>query len=361
MEITLGVMGKACSLCKADNAVDATCCAACGQPFVSLLPAPLITEPVPDDLVQPAAPLRRLEVSLLDQDIVALVVAGHQEPVMVKGSRSIVLGRYSPGEAAPTVDLTPFDAGVLGVSRQHARIVRDRQGLTVEDLSSTNGTRVNKVQLEPRTPFALRSGDMVQLGQLVLYVYFNAGDTAEETITLKSAAGSAFRFTPQFLAARVSPFLNALAGIQAVCDEALARKAGDIDISLISSDAQNALISVRIDRASEAVRLAKGALAVWRSANADSIARLLALTGSAQKTAHLDAEAAAQMQTQVASDATQARALARELRESAQAVALAFLADLAPGRPASDLKDDAEKLMAHLNVLAFSSLYIASD
>lgn len=360
MDITLGVMGKACPLCRADNAADATLCAACGQPFVNLLPAPLITEPVPDDLVQPDAP-RGLEASSLDPDIVALMVAGHQEPVLVKGSRSIVLGRYSPGEAAPTVDLTPFDAGVLGVSRQHARIVRDRQGLAVEDLSSTNGTRVNKVRLEPHAPFRLRSGDMVQLGQLVIYVYFNAGDTAEETITLKYTAAGAFRFTPQFLAARVSPFLSALAGIQAVCDEAQARKPGDIDISLISSDAQNALISVRLDRAADAVRLAKGVLAAWRSANADDIARFLALSGSVQKTTRLDADAAAPAQTQLASDAAQARALAHELRASAQAVALAYLAELAPERPAADLKDDAEKLMAHLNVLAFSSLYIASD
>lgn len=362
MDIKLDVMKKSCPLCQASNAPDATVCATCGQPLVVLLPAPLITEPVPDEPVKPVAPQRRLDPASLDPDIVAFVVAGYQEPVMVKGSRNIILGRYSPGEAAPTVDLTPFDAGVMGVSRQHARIIRDRSGLSVEDLSSTNGTRVNKVRLEPHAPFAVRSGDMIQLGQLVIYIYFNAGDSAEETITLRNVDYSgSFRLTPQFLATRVSPFLNALAGIQAVCDEALERKPGDIDINLISSDSQNGLISVRIDRAGEAVRLAKGPMATWRSAHTDTIARFMALNGSMQKTARLDTDTAAQVQTQAVADAAQARALARELRESAQSVALAYMTDLVPSRAADDLKDDSEKLMAHLNVLAFSSLYITSD
>ncbi len=362
MQVKLDVMEKACPLCKTNNAADATVCAFCGQPMVNLLPAPLITEPVPEGLASSALVQSRFDAASLDPDIVAFVVAGHQEPLMVKGSRSIVLGRYSPGDIAPTVDLTPYQAGVMGVSRQHARIVRERGGLSVEDLSSTNGTRVNKVRLEPHTPYTLRSGDMLQLGQLALYVYFNAGSSAEETITLKSSgSGEGLRLTPHFLATRVSPYLNALAGIQAVCDEALARRPGDIDISLISSDAQNALISVRIERASEAVRLARGPIAAWRSANAENIARLLVLNGSARATARLDSEAAAQIETRAVSEAAEARALARELRESAQAVALAYMTDLAPARAAADLKDDAEKLMAHLNVLAFSSLYITSD
>jgi len=361
MQVKLDVVEKACPLCKTNNAADATVCAFCGQPMVNLLPAPLITEPVPEGLASSALVQSRFDAASLDPDIVAFVVAGHQEPLMVKGSRSIVLGRYSPGDVAPTVDLTPYQAGVMGVSRQHARIVRERGGLSVEDLSSTNGTRVNKVRLEPHTPYTLRSGDMLQLGQLALYVYFNTGSSAEETITLKSSSESLLRLTPHFLATRVSPYLNALAGIQAVCDEALARRPGDIDISLISSDAQNALISVRIERASEAVRLARGPIAAWRSANAENIARLLVLNGSARATARLDSEAAAQIETRAVSEAAEARALARELRESAQAVALAYMTDLAPARAAADLKDDAEKLMAHLNVLAFSSLYITSD
>lgn len=364
MQIELDVAKKRCPLCQTNSAADATVCAFCGCPLVSLLPAPLITEPVPEGLTSAAPAQSLFDPAALDPDIVAFIVAGQQAPIMVKGSRSIVLGRYSPGETAPTVDLTPFQAGVLGVSRQHARLTRERGGLFVEDLSSTNGTRLNKVRLQPYTPAALRSGDMLQLGQLTLCVYFNAdGSSAEETITLKSSGGEDLRLTPHLLATRIIPYLNALAGIQAVCDAALARRPTDVDISLISSDAQNALISVRIERASEAVRLARGPMAAWRRANAENIARLLFLSSSARATVPLDGAAAARARTQAVSEVevAEARALARALHESAQEVALAYLADLVPSRAPADLKDDADKLMSHLNVLAFSSLYIVSE
>ena len=50
------------------------------------------------------------------------------------------------------------------VSRRHARITRERGALLVEDLDSSNGTRVNGVRLTPRTKQAIRAGDSVQLG-----------------------------------------------------------------------------------------------------------------------------------------------------------------------------------------------------
>ena len=361
MGTKLEVMGKSCPACNSKNANDATVCAACGQPLVELLPA-LITEPVPDDLLKSDIPHHRLDVSSLDPDIVALVVAGHEQPIMVKGSKNLILGRYTPGEAAPSVDLTPFDASVLGVSRQHARIIRLKQGLAVEDMGSTNGTRVNRSRLNPYTAFTLRSGDMIQVGQLALFVYFNGGDTSQETITLKSIVGAgSFRLTPQFLMTHVSPFLSALAGVQAICDEIQGRRAGDIDIDLISSDPQNSIVSIRLDRAAEAVTLVKGPLAAWRKENTNSIALLLELKGSVKSTARLDGETVAETDVKGDRLAEQARTLARELRESVQRVGLAFMTELAPQRSESDRKDDLERLMPHLNVLAFSNLYITSD
>jgi DNA-binding NtrC family response regulator len=54
------------------------------------------------------------------------------------------------------------------VSRMHARIVRVGDVLTVEDLGSRNGTRVNGVRIEVAT--ALRTGDQVELGPITAIV-----------------------------------------------------------------------------------------------------------------------------------------------------------------------------------------------
>ena len=48
------------------------------------------------------------------------------------------------------------------VSRQHARIVIDDAGATVEDLGSRNGVKVNGVTV--RTPTELKDGDRLRIG-----------------------------------------------------------------------------------------------------------------------------------------------------------------------------------------------------
>ena len=54
------------------------------------------------------------------------------------------------------------------VSRRHARLTRRDGRLCVEDLNSTNGTRVNGRRLEPFAPRVLAPGDAVALGEVDL-------------------------------------------------------------------------------------------------------------------------------------------------------------------------------------------------
>ena len=54
------------------------------------------------------------------------------------------------------------------VSRRHARLTRRDGRLRVEDLNSTNGTRVNGRRLEPFAPRVLAPGDAVALGDVDL-------------------------------------------------------------------------------------------------------------------------------------------------------------------------------------------------
>lgn len=56
------------------------------------------------------------------------------------------------------------------VSWRHARLTRDGRAFYVEDLNSSNGTRVNGAALDPFVPRAIAHGDAVQFGDAALSV-----------------------------------------------------------------------------------------------------------------------------------------------------------------------------------------------
>ena len=70
------------------------------------------------------------------------------------------------------------------VSRQHARLTLGENGnLTVEDLSSTNGTQVNDVLLPTQSPRNLANGDRVRFGSVFLILHLPADEPAPATST----------------------------------------------------------------------------------------------------------------------------------------------------------------------------------
>ena len=108
----------------------------------------------------------------LEADAVALYVSGMAEPLIVDATTDIILGRFDPAEAERgSVDLTPYNAYLLGVSRQHAALRRRAGVLELVDLESTNGTRLNGEAIAPGKPYPLTDGDEIALGELVVRVY----------------------------------------------------------------------------------------------------------------------------------------------------------------------------------------------
>ncbi len=116
----------------------------------------------------------------------ASVRAGRPTLTILKGptvGRSFVIDR-------PVVvigrDLAcDFVLDAISVSRQHARVVSKPDGLVVEDLGSTQGTRINGRPVEGPTP--LNDGDKVFMGECLLAFSAKAqlaGDRGEETTTI---------------------------------------------------------------------------------------------------------------------------------------------------------------------------------
>lgn len=70
------------------------------------------------------------------------------------------------------VDMSPYDAEVLGVSRVHAQILPDDMyGLMLKDLQSTNGTALNGRRIESDQSYPLRDGDFIKVGNLKIQIF----------------------------------------------------------------------------------------------------------------------------------------------------------------------------------------------
>ncbi len=94
-----------------------------------------------------------------------LVDAG--EVILLEGQNEFVLGRAVEGQARrPDIDLSPFGAFSQGVSRLHAAVRVAGPRVSILDLGSSNGTRINGQKLNPHAEFTLHHGDMIALGKL---------------------------------------------------------------------------------------------------------------------------------------------------------------------------------------------------
>jgi pSer/pThr/pTyr-binding forkhead associated (FHA) protein len=100
--------------------------------------------------------------------LVLHVVDGNQI-ISAQLREQLVVGRGS-GNTHPDIDLTALDSGNFGISRQHALFLYDNATLFVEDLHSTNGTRINGYTIDAGKPYILHNGDEVEFGSLRMSV-----------------------------------------------------------------------------------------------------------------------------------------------------------------------------------------------
>jgi len=94
-----------------------------------------------------------------------LTLQGDQHRIALPRTGPLVFGRFDPTiKVAPDVDLSHDDRKYHVISRRHARIIGRHGQHEIEDLGSTNGTRVNGKRLKIGEKIQLKSGDQVALG-----------------------------------------------------------------------------------------------------------------------------------------------------------------------------------------------------
>lgn len=116
--------------------------------------------PVPEPVQKPAAPIP------VSGAQVNLHIIRTGQIIPLEGRTDYTLGRVSDGQSIlPDVDLSPYDAYTQGVSRLHATFkVRGNQYF-IEDLGSSNGTRINNEKIPPLIEQSIQHGDVISLGR----------------------------------------------------------------------------------------------------------------------------------------------------------------------------------------------------
>lgn len=101
-------------------------------------------------------------------------VQGSSTPLLIIPQQEMVIGRVDPASGdSPALDLSPYAAYQMGISRRHAIIQWDNEQLYILDLGSRNGSYVNGKKVQPHQPFKLRDGDEMRLGKMSLKLFFH--------------------------------------------------------------------------------------------------------------------------------------------------------------------------------------------
>lgn len=153
-----------CPHCGYDNFEGVIYCERCG---VALVAVPLSTRQLEGNEERGGTD------RLGSEGVLILQVGDDETPILVQIRKEVILGRLSQVDETKTyINLVPYGADEAGVSRQHARLLRDDAAVYLMDLDSTNGTRLNGEQLPPAVEKRLRDGDEITLGRLRLYIFF---------------------------------------------------------------------------------------------------------------------------------------------------------------------------------------------
>lgn len=157
-----------CPTCQNEELVGTLFCSECGARLIDIEDTPTETA-IYDPANSTQENGQTARPSTPDQETKAVVSirmldAGQVLPLI--GGEEYTIGRISGNQPIlPDIDLSPFKAYEGGVSRLHATIRIKNNLVTVTDLGSANGTRINGKRINAHEPHTLANGDILTLGK----------------------------------------------------------------------------------------------------------------------------------------------------------------------------------------------------
>jgi hypothetical protein len=102
---------------------------------------------------------------------IALLIKHMQVRLIIDLIGTLTVGRsHKDMETSPDIDLRPFDAESLGVSRQHLQIKLEGDRVVVIDTGSANGSTLDGIPMKPNEPFQIRHKNELCLAALEMEV-----------------------------------------------------------------------------------------------------------------------------------------------------------------------------------------------
>jgi CheY-like chemotaxis protein len=116
--------------------------------------------------------------------VIEFRVVGTAATIQVQVHETMLIGREDARQGIfPDVNLLPYGGQIKGVSREHALVRAKDNRISIQDLGSVNGTRLNNHVLTPGQEYRLRDGDNLTIGQVQLQVRFAVVPMFEQPFT----------------------------------------------------------------------------------------------------------------------------------------------------------------------------------
>ncbi len=162
-----------CPVCKNQEMPGAFFCSKCGNRLVN--PGESNTGQVETLIIEqndsiPIPPFPAPPTDAADSRV-ALLIIKNGVVIHIRGMDNFTLGRSTKGQTIiPDIDLNPFYAYEAGVSRLHANLIITDTAVSIHDLGSANGTRLNEERIDPHLDYPVQHGDRLSFGQLKVQV-----------------------------------------------------------------------------------------------------------------------------------------------------------------------------------------------
>jgi hypothetical protein len=166
-----------CPTCKTANQLESSVCVQCGatleDPRVDSGHKTKTTDmqAITPEMIREWAAQDVKEAAVPDSGI-AFYVDGHSMPAYIDPNGDFVVGRKVGTTSEQLLDLAPFGAYSLGLSRRHVMVRRTRDGYELLDLGSVNGTWLDEERLIPHKSYPLPSGSHLRLGRMRLLILY---------------------------------------------------------------------------------------------------------------------------------------------------------------------------------------------
>lgn len=167
-----------CPSCRHEEMYGALFCSECGTLLTYVKPSPAKTAVysveapagTSKDAEERKQPYARPSKTTPDT-LITLKIMDGGSIIPLEGGLEFTLGRVSGNQPIlPDIDLTPYKAYENGVSRLHATIKIDNEAVSVTDLGSANGTRVNGKKVAAHTRQSIQNEDILTLGKFKIQV-----------------------------------------------------------------------------------------------------------------------------------------------------------------------------------------------